>query len=146
MILTLLVVTVLAGVALAGVNGVTAPIVAEMEARALQEGLAEVLPRAAIFEEVPADELARAGGPVQAAWRVDAAGERGRARAAAPGRLRRCDRAAGGRRARGTVHQLKVLERDPRDPGLGSKATEPAFLQQFLGLVVCVVAGPVEHW
>ena len=49
MILTLLVVTVVAGGALAGVNGLTAPIIAEMEARALQAGLAEVLPSAGVL-------------------------------------------------------------------------------------------------
>ncbi|MBY6276108.1 RnfABCDGE type electron transport complex subunit G [Symbiobacterium thermophilum] len=136
MILTLLVVTVLAGVALAGVNGVTAPIVAEMEARALQEGLAEVLPGAAIFEEVPADELARAGGPVQAAWRgVDAEGEPvGVVVQAAPSGYGGAIVLLVGVEPGGTVHQLKVLSATGETPGLGSKATEPAFLQQFLGL------------
>jgi len=136
MILTLLVVTTLAGAALAGVNEVTAPLIAAMEAKALQEGLAEVLPGAASFTEVPAGELAGAGGPVQAAWRgLDAAGQLvGVVVQAAPGGYGGPIVLLVGVEPGGTVHRLKVLSAAGETPGLGSKATEPAFLEQFLGL------------
>ena len=136
MILTLLVVTAVAGAALAGVNGVTAPIIADMEAKALQEGLADVLPEAASFEAVPAEELAGAGKPVQAAWRgLDAAGQAvGVVVQAAPGGYGGPIVLLVGVEPGGTVYQLKVLSATGETPGLGSKATEPAFLQQFLGL------------
>jgi len=140
MILTLLVVTVVAGAALAGVNGVTAPIIAEMDARALQEGLAEVLPTAASFEEVPETELAdavgQAGGPVQAAWRgFDAAGQPvGVVVQASPAGYGGPIVMLVGVDPGGTVHQMKILSASGETPGLGSKAAEPAFARQFLGL------------
>lgn len=136
MILTLLVVTVVAGGALAGVNGLTAPIIAEMEARALQAGLAEVLPSAASFEEVPAEALAGAGAPVQAAWRgLDAAGEPvGVVVQAAPGGYGGPIVMLVGVEPGGTVHRMKILSAAGETPGLGTKATEPAFVEQFLGL------------
>lgn len=136
MILTLLVVTAVAGAALAGVNGVTAPIIAEMEARALQEGLSQVLPQAASFAAVPAAELDDAGKAVQAAWRgFDASGQPvGVVVQAAPGGYGGPIVMLVGVESGGTVHQLKILSATGETPGLGSKAAEPAFLQQFLGL------------
>ncbi|WP_374711757.1 RnfABCDGE type electron transport complex subunit G [Symbiobacterium terraclitae] len=136
MVLTLLVVCTLAGVALAGVNGVTAPIIAEMEERALQEGLAEVLPGAERFAEVPADELAGAGDPVQAAWRgLDAAGQpAGVVVKAAPSGYGGPIVMLVGVEPGGTLHQMKILSASGETPGLGSKATERSFLDQFLGL------------
>lgn len=145
MVLTLLVVCTVAGVALAGVNGVTEPIIAEMEAKALQEGLAEVLPGADRFAEVSADELVAAlaaggqsgaGGPVQAAWRgLDAAGEEvGVVVQAAPDGYGGPIVMLVGVEPGGTLHQMKILSASGETPGLGSKATERSFLDQFLGL------------
>lgn len=136
MILTLLVVCVVAGVALAGAYGATAPIIAQQEARALQEGLARVLPSAASFEPVAAEELAEAGQAVRAAWRaLDAAGApAGVVVEAAPVGYGGDIRMLVGVSPDGRVHQVSILSATGETPGLGSKATEPAFLAQFEGL------------
>ncbi|MEW8978264.1 MAG: RnfABCDGE type electron transport complex subunit G [Symbiobacterium sp.] len=136
MVLTLLVVCVVAGGALAAVNGTTAPIIAAMEEKAIQEGLAEVLPEAATFEAVAAEELAGAGEPVQAAWRgLDAAGHLvGVVVQAAPDGYGGAISMLVGVKPDGTLGQLKILDASGETPGLGSKAAERKFLDQFLGL------------
>jgi len=151
MVLTLLVVCTVAGAALAGVNGATAPIIAEMEARELQEGLAEVLPSADRFEAVADEELAGvlaagegdsggarsgAAGSVQAAWwGFDTAGQIvGLVVQAVPGGYGGAISMLVGVEPGGTLHQMKILSASGETPGLGSKVTDRSFLDQFVGL------------
>lgn len=136
MIVTLLVVCLVAGFALAWAYDTTAPIIAEQEERALNEGLARVLPAAVSFEPVAADELAGAGESVRAAWRgSDAAGQPvGVVVEAAPSGYGGDVRMLVGVAPDGRLHQMEILSAAGETPGLGSKATEPAFLAQFEGL------------
>lgn len=136
MILTLVLVCLVAAFALAGVHAKTAPIVAQQEAQALQEGLAQVLPGAARFEAVPAERLSQAGPAVKAAWRgLDGSGQsRGVVVEAAPSGYGGAIRMLVGIQPDGTVQQMTILAAGGETPGLGSKATEPGFVKQFAGL------------
>lgn len=136
MVVVLFLVCVVAGLAAAGANQVTAPIIAEQEAQALSDGLAQVLPEATAFEAVPADQLAGAGEPVEAAWRGrnDAGQAVGVVVQAAPGGYGGPIRMLVGVAHDGTLHEMKILSAAGETPGLGSKAARPDFLQQFAGL------------
>jgi len=136
MILTLPVVCLAAGAALAGAYGTTAPIIAEQEERALKEGLARVLPGAASFEPVEAGDLDAAGEAVRAAWRgfTDAGEPAGIVVEAAPAGYGGDIRMLVGVAPDGRLVQMEILSAAGETPGLGSKAAEPAFLAQFEGL------------
>ena len=136
MVATLLVVCLVSGLALAGVHATTAPIVAEQEAKALQEGLAKVLPGSAQFEPIPVPE----GFPqVKGVWKSD----KGWVVEAAPSGYGGAIRMLLGVTPEGTVTRLEILNAAGETPGLGSKITERPWLSQFDGakLTVPLVKG-----
>jgi len=132
MVLTLLIVCTVAGLALAGVQAKTGPIIATQEAQALQDGLARVMPGAAKFEA-----LAFQSSPVvKGAWQaVDSGGKpAGWVVEAIPTGYGGGIRMLVGVTPELAVTKVDILAASNETPGLGSKATEPKFVQQFAGL------------
>lgn len=136
MVVVLFLVCVVAGLAAAGAHELTAPIIAEQEAQALRDGLAEVLPEAASFDAMPAEQLSGAGPSVEAAWRaLDAAGNPvGVVVQAAPSGYGGAIRMLVGVTPDGTLRSMKILSAASETPGLGAKVKEPGFTAQFAGL------------
>lgn len=136
MVVVLFLVCAVAGLAAAAANEVTAPIIAQQEAQALQQGLAEVLPEAASFEPVAAGELTGAGEAVLSAWRALDEGNQpaGIVVEAAPSGYGGPIRMLVGVADDGTVKTMKILSASSETPGLGAKVAEPSFQGQFTGL------------
>ena len=136
MVTVLFLVCAVAGLAAAAANGVTEPIIAQQQAQALQQGLAEVLPEAASFDPVAAGELAGQGEAVLSAWRALDDGNQpvGVVVEAAPSGYGGPIRMLVGVTTDGTLRTMKILSAANETPGLGAKVAEPAFQGQFTGL------------
>lgn len=133
MVITLVVVCLVAGFSLAAVHGQTAPIIAAQEAKALQDGLAAVVPGAAAFAEVA---LTTDDASVKKAWKATDAGGKpmGIVVEAAPGGYGGPIRMLVGVGPDGKLIKVQVLSASGETPGLGSKAVESGFIEKYVGM------------
>lgn len=133
MVITLVVVCLVAGLSLSLVHGQTAPIIAAQEAKALQDGLAQVVPGAARFEPIT---VTAADPAVKNAWKALDASDKevGLVIEAAPAGYGGPIRMLVGVAADGSLIKAEVLSASGETPGLGSKTVEPRFIKQYQGL------------
>lgn len=136
MVITLVVICLVAGLSLAAVHGQTAPIIAAQEAKALQDGLAKVVPGAAAFEQVSKEALSGADPAVKNAWAaLDGSGKPvGLVVESAPTGYGGPIRMLVGVSTEGRLIKVEVLSAAGETPGLGSKAVEPTFVKQYEGM------------
>lgn len=135
-IVVLVITCVVAGLALAGVQAKTAPIIEQQEIQTLKDGLSKVMDGAASFDSVPAEQMAGAGAAVKNAWQAkDAAGKTvGYVIEAAPSGYGGPIRMLVGVTPENSIKRFFILEALNETPGLGARTTEPAFAEQFTGL------------
>jgi electron transport complex protein RnfG len=126
MVLSLVVTCLVAAVALAGVYGITKPVIEKQASDAVNAALSEVLPSAERFEPVEPDSL----------WYgLDAAGQKvGIVLRTAPRGYGGPVTTMAGVGLDGRVVGVKVAAEGLKEtPGLGLKALEPRFRDQFTG-------------
>lgn len=144
----LLLVTAIAGGILAGVNGVTAPVIAEMERQASFGALLEIFPEANDFievEESVLDEIKSTNGSVFEVYKaVKDEEELGYALKTLSGGYGGDINTLIGIKSDGTVAGLRVLE-NSETPGIGSRIVEDfAFRESFIDKNALASLTPVD--
>ncbi|MFI3173661.1 MAG: RnfABCDGE type electron transport complex subunit G [Bacillota bacterium] len=124
--IVLLLVSAVAAMCLGVVSEVTAEPIAIQEKKALDEGMMAVMPSAASFEELVDIETS---GSVSAAYKADGGGF---VVVTNPNGFNGALGVMVGVGADGAITGLRVTSH-AETPGLGAKATEPAFYEQFTG-------------
>lgn len=132
----LFVITAIVAALLSAVNLVTAPVIARNTEAAFQENMRAVLPDADTFTESDADvNLSETGVRVDALYEGTAGGQTAGYVASVV-----CSEGYGGDitvmvgvNADLTVNQVTITEMS-ETPGLGAKASEPSFIDQYQGL------------